>query len=162
MPRQPCCFCFLVSENVERFLFFIAGMLPCFCLQKHFQVSVPETFLCSHLWEHVAGQAGACTSYCSRVFVYGNVSVFSSAKNVSMFPSLRNVSVFLCCYVRRMWYDVIFYRHIGPKTIRTRDTSAPVPKCLRTVRHQDISVLVPRQSRPWPRHFRPWAWTFWH
>jgi len=33
------------------------------------------------------------------------------------------------------------YGHIRPKTVWTRDTSAPVPKCLRTVRYQDISAL---------------------
>jgi len=60
------------------------------------------------------------------------------------------------------WSSTIFiiidwsYGHIGPKTVWTRDTSAPVPKYLRTVwywcrsvrsfRYQDISAL---------RHFRP-------
>jgi len=52
------------------------------------------------------------------------------------------------------------YRHIGPKTVSTRDTLAPVPKCLitvrywhwsvRTLRHEDISAL---------RHFGPSAET---
>ena len=33
------------------------------------------------------------------------------------------------------------YGHIRPKTVWTRDTSAPVPKCLRTVRYKDILAL---------------------
>ena len=34
------------------------------------------------------------------------------------------------------------YGHFGPKAVRTRDTSAPVQKCPRKLRHLDSSVLM--------------------
>ena len=44
--------------------------------------------------------------------------------------------------------DLLAYGHIGPKTVLTRDTSTPVPKCgsVRTLRHQGTSA--PRKFDP--------------